>query len=235
LIIGFGPSLKEVREQLSFFRFRVKDEVVNESPGFGIEDGGAVLLVVIRRVVVDLKEGFEGNDFVSAEDFEIAAGNLADLDFLFADVGVAQEDGIALVEPERKVAEIEAEESMGILVVDNFVGILPREVGANGDKVAFFARDVKPGGMEVAFGLPIGWKEGFEGVFVLDGEDENGLTQVGAQAGKNGMEDFANLFELGGDAAGFAFTGVADDDEVGGADFEPVVKMVGRGEGGGEE
>jgi hypothetical protein len=87
--------------------------------------------------------------------------------------------------------------------------------------------------MHVSFDLPIGREEGFERVFTFHGEDEDGLAEVRAKSREDGMEGFANLFELGGDAAGFAFTGIADDGEVGGTNFDPVVEVIGGGRGGG--
>jgi hypothetical protein len=133
------------------------------------------------------------------------------------------------------LAEIETKKGVGVFVIDHFVGIFALDIGANDDEIAFFAGDIEASGMRVALGLPERGEEGFEGVFVLEGEDEDGLAKVGAEVGKGGVKDFADLLELGGDAAGFAFAGVADDDEVGGADFEPVVEMVGGGEGRGEK
>jgi hypothetical protein len=79
----------------------------------------------------------------------------------------------------------------------------------------------------MAFDLPVSGKEGFEGVFVLQGEDEDGLAEVRAKRREGGVEDFADLFKLRGDAAGLAFTGIADDSEVGRANFDPVVVVVG--------
>jgi hypothetical protein len=165
----------------------------------------------------------------------VRAGNLANLYLLIANCGVAKIFGKAFVHPKRKFAEIETKEGVGIFVIDHLVGIFALDIGANDDEVAFFAGDIEASGMRVAFGLPEAGEKGFEGVFVLEGEDEDGLAEVGAEVGKGGVKDFADLLELGGDAAGFAFAGVADDDEVGGADFEPVVEMVGGGEGGREE
>jgi hypothetical protein len=208
---------------------------VDDGPGLRIKDGSAILFVVIGRVFVDLKKSFDRDEFVGAKDFQVSARNVAELNFFIADLSVAEEFGEAFVHPEGQIAEIEAEECVGIFVIDDFVGILALDVGANDDEIALFAGNVEAGGMHVAFGLPKGGEEGLERVFVFEGEDEDGLAEIIAKAGEGGVEDFADLLELGGDAAGFAFTGVAEDDEVGGANFEPVVKAVGGGEGGGEE
>jgi len=182
-----------------------------------------------------LKKRFDGDEFVGTQDFQVRTGNLANLYLLIANCGVAKIFGKAFVHPKRKFAEIETKEGVGIFVIDHLVGIFALDIGANDDEIAFFAGDIEAGGMRVAFGLPEAGKKGFEGVFVFEGEDEDGLAEVGAEIGKGGVKDFADLLELRGDAAGFAFARVADDDEVGRANFEPVVKMVGGGETSGEE
>jgi hypothetical protein len=201
---------------------------VDESPGLRIEDGRAVLLVVIGGTLVYLEKRFDGDQFVSAQDIQVAGGDFTDLDFLIADFGVAEILGEAFVHPNRKIAEIEADKSVGVFVVDDFIGIFGLKVGADDDEVALFAGNIEAGRMGMPFGLPVRGKEGFEGVFVLQGKDENGFAQVVAELGEGGVEDFANLFKLDGDAAGFTFTGIADHSEVGRANFDPVVEMIGR-------
>jgi len=235
LIVGSVPGGKEIGEEFTSAGVGIELEVVDDGPGLGVEDGSAVLFVVIGRIFVHLKKSFDGDEFVGTKDFQVRAGNLADQDLLFADHRVAEVLGEAFVHPKRKLAEIETKEGVGIFVIDHFVRILALDIGSNDDEIAFFAGNIEAGGVHVAFGLPERGEERFEGVFIFESEDKDGLAEIGAECRKGGVEDFADLLELGGDAAGLAFAGVAEHDEVGGADFEPVVKAVGGGEGGGEK
>lgn len=235
LVVGSLPGVDEIGEEFAIAGVGIELEVVDDGPGLRIEDGSAVLLVVVRGILVDLKKRFERDEFVGAKDFQVRTGSLAHLDLFIANYGVANIFGEAFIHPNREVAEIQAEEGVSIFVIDNFVGILALGIGANDDEIALFTGEIEAGGVGVAFGLPKVGEKRFEGVFIFESEDENGLAEIGAEAGEGGVEDFADLFELGGDAAGFAFTGVAEDDEVGGANLDPVVEMVGGGERGGEK
>ncbi len=229
LIVGGVPGVEEVGEELALPGVCIEHEVVEQSPGLRIENGSAVLLVVIWGVLVYLEKCFDGNEFVGAKDVQVTGGDFTDLHLLVADLGVAELFGEAFVHPKRKIAEIETDESVGVFVVDDLIGILALDVGANDDKIALLAGNMETGGMRVAFDLPISGKDGFDRVFVFQGEDEDGFAKVCAEVGEGGVEDFADLFKLGSDAAGFVFTAIADHGEVGGTDFDPVVEVIGGG------
>ena len=55
---------------------------MNERPGLGIKDRGAILLIVIRRFVIYLQKGIDGDELAHLEQVQMVRVRLAQIDFL---------------------------------------------------------------------------------------------------------------------------------------------------------
>jgi len=202
-------------------------EIVGEGPGFGVEDGALLLVVVVGRGMIDEEECLERDHAVFAEIEDVVFGGLAEEDVFLVDVGVLKELGEAFVEPEGQPGGF-AEHEVGVLVIDGGVGVRAFGVEAEEDVVLVGRAEEEAGEVDLAFGEVGFGFEGLEALAVFDGEDGDGGAGVAGAVGEQDVEDGAHLLELSGEAACLFFVGVGEDEEVGALDLEPVVVRLGR-------
>src|SRR5262249_40443990 len=161
-----------------------------------------VLLVVLRRSVVDLQEPVDREQRPFPQQEDRGTQRLALLDLVRTDEGGPEEVGESLVEPRGKASEVEVEDQVDVLVVQDVVRVLlprrvvVREVGTQGDVVLVLAGAKDAGRMGRSFLLPILGQERLEARLVLDGEDDDGPAGIETSPWPHPMEDLTNVLEL---------------------------------------
>src|ERR1700687_3407438 len=103
---------------------------MNYGPRFGIENGGPVFFVVVRRVVSNLQERFDGYQLALVEKIQMPGINRAGFDFLVTQRGVTKEFSQPFVEPNRQAPEIQAQKGMRVFMVEGVERILSFRVQA---------------------------------------------------------------------------------------------------------
>src|SRR5882757_7088281 len=110
-------------------------EVVDERPGFGIEDGSLVLFVVVGRVVIDGEENRQRDQAVLTQVENIILAGLTEIDVLALDVGVLKELGDAFVEPKGYPLRRAPKGEVRVLVIHGGEGVLLSGVETQQDVV----------------------------------------------------------------------------------------------------
>jgi hypothetical protein len=82
--------------------------------------------------------------------------------------------------------------------------------------------------MDVAFHLPLFGQKKLHRIFVLGGQDVDGLRGINAQAREGVVKHLANLFELVCNLAAFFFARIGIHGEVRTPHFDPIVSCVCR-------
>ncbi len=137
--------------------------------------------------------------------------------------GIAEVFGEPFAQPYRQPLKIEVHDGVGVLVIDDFVGVVGFNVGAHGDVVACFAGSKNSRGVHSPLHLPIGGQQQFQSVFVFYREDDQRFAQVDTEFRKGVVKDLAELFELVGNFSRLVFPGVADHLEVRRLHLNPCV------------
>src|SRR5260370_41239820 len=94
---------------------RGKHEVVNDGPGFGVENAGMVESVEERRRAIDGYEGGNGNQWIFSQQAQLRLAHRANLHIFSLDHGVAVKLPDTLVEPQGKTAIIPSAVSVGVV------------------------------------------------------------------------------------------------------------------------
>ncbi len=226
LVTAGIPRRKKSGKELPLACAGIRQQVVNNGPGFRVEDRGAILFVVIGRIRAGLHQRVHGNQAGGLQHLQVIRRNFTDFNFLVVNGGVGEIFGEAFAEPDGKSPKVQVHDGVRVFVVDDFVGIVGFDVGANRDVVAGLAWHEDSRGVQSPFCLPIRGQEEFQGVFVLYREDDQWLAEVHAEFREGVVKDFAELFELIGDFPRLVFTGVAYHLEMGRLDFDPRVFRI---------
>ena len=114
------------------------------------------------------------------------------------------------------------QERVRVFVIQRVKRIVAFGVGTHEYVMLVFTFLVHSRGMQVALDGPVLRKEQLHRSFVFRRENHDWLGGVHAHLGKSGVEHFANLLELIGDAAAFFVAGIRGHGEMRGADLHPA-------------
>ena len=145
-------------------------------------------------------------------------------DFFVSQRRVSKELRKPFVQPDRQVAEIQAQQRMRIFVVKRVKRIVAARIQSQDDVVLVFSRLIHSRMMNVAFYFPFFGQIQLYCVLVFCRDDDNGLRGIHPQPGEGGVEHLPYLLELVRNSTGVSFTCVGIHGEVWTSHFDPIVR-----------
>src|SRR5258708_30015215 len=123
---------------------------MNEGPGFGVKEGGAVFFAVIRGTLVYPQQFLHRQRLALFQPAQMVAIGLAYSNFLVADGAISEKLRESFIQPKRQRPEIQIKQSVRVFMTDRVVGVFFGGVHAQQDKVFVLLSRVQPAGMEMA-------------------------------------------------------------------------------------
>ena len=197
-------------------------KVMSEGPGLRVENGNFIFFVVVGRGSVHVKEYIEWDEFILPQFLDQSGIGHAHCCDGSVHLRFTEEIGESFAQPYRQFREIGHGQRVVILVVHRGKGIGALRFEIHGRIVLIQAVGEYARRMHVAPGPIIG-EQVAERFLVLEGENSDHGTGMALCDGESFAEQGVNLFELDGGPASLFFAGIADDDEIGRADFDPCV------------